>query len=215
MKMLITPLVVDLYHDNEVGNDGNELAGFRAFKAAGGVGVIHKASQGTQTIDGAYGRRRSLVLEAGLLWGAYHFNTGEDAGAQVAHFFQCARPDDNTLMAIDFEDNPRSNMSIAQLRTFVSLADALLGRKLLIYGGNRLKENLPKADPFFASHRLWLCQYGPKPKLPKPWSEYWIWQYAADGEGPQPHHVAGIPGNPDLNTSQRTPEQLAKEWAGA
>lgn len=213
--MIIKPLVVDIYHGNGIGLRRDEAGGFKAFKEAGGVGVIHKASQGTHVTDDAYARRRSLAKAAGLLWGAYHFNTGESVAAQVAHFFDAALPDDHTLMALDFEDNPRSEMNIRQAKEFLTIADAKLGRKLMIYGGNRLKENLPDADLFFASHRLWLCQYGPHPKLPKPWSEYWLWQYAADGVGPQPHHVPGIPGNPDMNTSERTIEQLKAEWAGA
>lgn len=212
--MIIKPLVVDIYHGNGIGQRRDEASGFAAFKAAGGVGIIHKASQGTRTTDDAYARRRILAGNAGLLWGAYHFNTGESPAMQVEHFFDAAKPNDKTLMALDFEDNPKSEMNINQAREFLAKADAKLGRKLMIYGGNRIKELLPHRDEFFGSHRLWLCQYGPHPRLPTSWTEYWIWQYAADGEGPQPHHVPGIPGNPDVNTSERTIEQLTREWPG-
>lgn len=205
--MIIKPLVIDISHHNDVES-------FAQAKAAGVLGIIHKASQGRAMIDGQYARRRQAALAAGLLWGAYHFNTGEDPAAQVDHFFQAARPDEHTLMALDFEDNPGSNMSADQARRFLQIADAKLGRKLMIYGGNRVKELIPHKDAFFASHRLWLCQYAATYKLPAAWSECWLWQYAADGSGPKPHTVPGIPGNIDCNTTDRTPEQLAAEWAG-
>lgn len=212
--MIIKPLVVDIYHGNGIGQRRDESGGFKAFRGSGGVGVIHKASQGVSMMDDAYARRRLLAKSVGLLWGAYHFNTGESPAAQVRHFFDAAKPDDHTLMALDFEDNPHSEMNIEQAREFLTIADRKLGRKLMIYGGNRLKELLPHRDEFFGAHRLWLCQYGSHPKLPTSWTEYWLWQYAADGEGPQPHHVPGVPGNPDVNTSERTVEQLGAEWAG-
>lgn len=205
--MIIKPLVLDLSHHNEVTD-------FNLIKAAGVVGIIYKASEGVGYQDVTYAKQRDRALAAGLLWGAYHFNTGQDVAAQVEHFFECAKPDESTLMALDFEDNPKSNMSAKQARQFLQLADEKLGRKLMIYGGNRIKELMPKTDKFFASHRLWLCQYGLRPKLPSAWSDYWIWQYAADGEGPKPWSVRGIKGTPDVNTSERTPEQLAQEWAG-
>lgn len=215
--MIIKPIVIDCYHGNTIASrpGSNEASGFAAFKAAGGIGVVHKATQGATVVDHAYANRRADATAAGLMWGAYHFNTGEDPAKQVANFFDAARPDESTLMALDFEDNPQSNMSIEQAREFLTIADAKLGRKLMIYGGNRIKELLPKKDLFFAAHRLWLCQYGPKPKLPTSWSEYWLWQYAADGVGPAPRKAAGFPGNPDVNTSERTPAQLVAEWPGA
>lgn len=208
--MIFKPLVVDVYHGNDIDVDG-----FAKFKAAGGVGVIHKASEGIHTTDSLYASRRKKALAAGLMWGAYHFNSGDDPAKQVARFFDAAQPDEHTLMALDFEDNPKSQMSIEQARAFLTIADAKLGRRLMIYGGNRIKEKLPHKDDFFGKHRLWLCQYGMHAVLPTSWTEYWLWQYCADGVGPQPHHVPGFPGNPDLNTSERTPAQLVAEWAGA
>ena len=60
------PLVIDIYH-------GDAVQDFARVKAAGIVGVIHKASQGGAVVDRAYASRRKLALAAGLKWGAYHF----------------------------------------------------------------------------------------------------------------------------------------------
>jgi hypothetical protein len=48
---------------------------FSRIKAAGIVGVIHKASQRTSYPDPSYAIRMPQAINAGLLWGAYHFGT--------------------------------------------------------------------------------------------------------------------------------------------
>jgi lysozyme len=197
----MTPNVIDIYHGNVV-ND------FGALKAAGIIGVIHKASQGANYADPLYAKRRQLATNAGLLWGAYTFNTGEDVTAQVAQFFSHAEPDANTLMALDFEDNPNSQMSIGQARQFLNQADAKLGRKLVLYSGNRVKDILGgQVDSFLGSHRLWLAQYGPAAKVQASWTKQWLWQYSEAGKLP------GTDGAIDLNAYSGSPSDLAKEWA--
>lgn len=195
------PNIIDIYHGNKV-ND------FSALKAAGVLGVIHKCTQGAKYADPLYAARRKAATATGLLWGAYSFNTGESVGAQIEEFFSHAEPDTNTLMALDFEDNPHSEMSLDQARAFLAQADARLGRKLVIYSGNRAKDLLgAKNDPFLGSHRLWLPQYGPVAKVQKSWNKQWLWQYSETGKLP------GTDGAIDLNFYAGTPEQLKAEWA--
>jgi lysozyme len=215
------PRVCDIYHGDVVGGSGPALAGFKASASAGLWGIIHKSSQGSGYKDASYSMRRKAALSAGLLWGAYHFNDGSNVNTQIDNFFLAAKPDDTTLMCLDFEDNPRSNMDIDMAVDFLHHAEARLGRQLVIYSGNRLKETigkLSKADQdYVCSHRLWLCQYGPKAKLPSGFKSWWLWQYTGDGVGPTPHSISGItvPGGNgiDLNTYAGTQEQLKAEWA--
>lgn len=212
---VIVPRVVDIYHGDEVHD------GFQGAVDAGVWGIIHKASQGCHFVDRDYADRRKLAKKAGLLWGAYHFNSGEDPKAQVDYFLRCAQPDDDTLMVLDFEDNKKSPMSVHQAVDFLHALERKLGRKGAIYSGNMLKETIGKlsADDaaYIRSHRLWLCQYGPKAKLPAGFDDYWLWQYTGDGIGMKPHYVPGItvPGGKgiDLNIYNGTREQLASEWA--
>lgn len=195
------PNVIDIYH-------GNIVHDFAALKAAGIQGVIHKASQGTRYADPAYTARRKLATDAGLLWGAYTFNTGESVQAQIDEFFSHAEPDDQTLMALDFEDNPHSQMSLFQAKQFLDLADTKLGRKLVLYSGNRIKDLLGNhADAFFGSHRLWLPQYGPVAKTQPSWIAPWLWQYSESGRLP------GTDGAIDLNFYSGNATQLAHDWA--
>lgn len=195
----MTPNVIDIYHGNIV-ND------FAALKADGVQGVIHKCSQGAGYADPLYTVRRKQATDAGLLWGAYSFNTGESVQAQINEFFSHAEPDVNTLMALDFEDNPHSQMTLFQAKQFLDLADAKLGRKLVLYSGNRIKDLLgAHADPFLGSHRLWLPQYGPIAKTQASWVSPWLWQYSESGKLP------GTAGAIDLNLYTGT--NLAQEWA--
>src|SRR5262245_1762263 len=202
--------VLDLSHHNTV-------TSFRAIKAAGVVGVIHKASQGLGMVDNAYNERRVQARSAGLLWGAYHFNTGDDPAAQVEHFLKAADPDDRTVMALDWEANKGHDMSARKAHDFLAILGQRLGRKPIIYSGNVAKEQLgPHPDLFFGAHRLWLCQYGRTPRWHPSWSDYWLWQYT-DGTAPhplpEPHKVSGVSGLLDCNHYDGTDEQLSREWA--
>lgn len=211
---IMQPRVVDISHHNNVQD-------LTATAAAGIWGVIHKASQGRNYRDPDYAARRIKAREAGLLWGAYHFNDGSDVAGQVDWFLKCAAPDASTLLVLDFEDNPKSNMNVQQAVQFLRLLEQKTGRKGAIYSGNRLKETigqLSAADSgYLGQHRLWLCQYGPRAVMPAGFSHYWLWQYTGDGSGLPPHNVPGIvAGNRglDLNVYDGDRGGLVREWAG-
>jgi lysozyme len=210
--MAVTPRVIDISHHNEVYD-------FKMVAAAGVWGVIHKATQGKAYADPNYPGRRILATNAGLLWGAYHFNTGDDVKAQVRWFIDKAKPDDKTLLVLDYEDNRLSNMNIHQAVEFLHRVEDMTGRKAAIYSGNRLKESIDILNSidrdYLTSHRLWLCQYGPVAKVPRGFAKWWLWQYTGDGIGPLPHSVPGIESNTiDINTFQGTREELSESWSG-
>lgn len=212
---MIQPRVVDISHHNTVTD-------LRATAMAGIWGVIHKSSQGVGYRDPDYASRRTQAVAAGLLWGAYHFNDGSDVASQVDWFLKCAQPDENTLLVLDFEDNAKSNMTAKSAVQFLRLLEQRTGRKGAIYSGNRLKETIGQLNAadrsYLCSHRLWLCQYGPRAVLPVGFAKYWLWQYTGDGVGPQPHNVPGITaGNAgiDLNVYDNDRLTLKSEWAPA
>src|SRR3990172_12463691 len=190
--MVLVPRVVDISHWTTVNN-------LQKTKEAGIWGIICKATQGTSFIDDSYNRNREKTKKAGLLWGAYHFPTNDDVEEQLNHFLQVAQADDKTLMSLDYESNPSgSSMSIENMVEFLVLAEKKLGRKLVIYSGNFLKEqieDLSAADQLYvASHKLWLAHYSTRPTVPDGFEKYWIWQYTGDGLGPEPHSVPGLGG---------------------
>jgi GH25 family lysozyme M1 (1,4-beta-N-acetylmuramidase) len=212
-----TPTVLDIYRGDVVEKDG-----FIKLKQSGIVGVIHKATQGASYQDATFQTRWKEIEDAGLLLGAYHFNTAENVKAQVDNFFDAAEPDDKTLMVLDYEQNKASDMTIHQMVEFLRLSEEKLGRKLAIYSGNKLKEtidDLEDADfDYVCEHRLWLCQYGPVAKLPEGFKSYWLWQYTDGAVGPLPHTVPGVScpsnrgGGVDLSVYNGAVEQLIAEW---
>jgi lysozyme len=214
--MAIVPLVVDVNHANSI--DFDKIA------AAGIVGVIHKAIQGT-FVDNKYATRRPLAQKAGLEWGAYAFNTGDPVADQVALFLKVAAPDDRTSLWLDFEDNKSSQMSASQAREFLDRVDQKTGRACGIYGGNRIREQIKANDDFFPQHPLWLCQYklgipdsatlddlNKRINVPPPWTKYFLLQYTGDGIGPKPHMVNGVGDGSDMNAFNGSAADLRAAW---
>jgi GH25 family lysozyme M1 (1,4-beta-N-acetylmuramidase) len=203
--------VVDIYHNDTVSS-------FQKAADSGIWGIIHKASTGATGQDDEYANRRQSALDAGLLWGAYHWGTNADVGAQVDNFLSVAQPDDQTLVALDFEETEGNQMTIDQARDFLTAVAGKLGRKPVLYCGGLFKTLMgDEQDVFFGSHRLWLAQYGTNPTVQASWDSYWLWQYTDAISGLQPNTVPGIPGdsngNLDCNSYVGTREQLTNEWA--
>jgi len=214
MKMI--PRVVDISHYNRVGGTGSALLGFQKAAAFGIWGVIHKCTEGRGILDVFYARRRQAALDAGLLYGSYHFMRPGDVQQQVDHFLGCVEPDEHTLLALDHEDR---SVPLANARKFMELVNAKIGRYPILYSGFLIKEQLgEKKDSFWGKRRLWLSHYAVTPKWPVAWQSPWLIQYTGDGRGPEPHKVPGIDLGPknasiDVNHYGYTREQLEAEWA--
>lgn len=202
-------VIVDLSHHN-----GNVDLG--KAKADGILGVIHKATQGTTYVDPMYATNRQKAQAAGLLWGAYHFGTGDDATQQAQHFLATVQPGANDLLVLDLETNTQgASMTLDQARTFVTAVHAQTGRWPGLYSGIYIKEQLGNNhDPVLANCWFWLSEYGPTAKVPANWSTWTMWQYTDGSVGPQPHSVAGI-GNCDRDTFNGDETRLRALWGYA
>ena len=206
-------VVVDISHHN-----GNvDLA---QAKAAGLVGVIHKATQGTGMVDNMYQQNRQKAQAAGLLWGAYHFGTAGDGAQQADFFLQKAAPDAQTLLVLDFEPNTKGpTMTLDQAKAFVTRVQSVNGKFPGFYSGSLIKQQLggKPADPVLSQCFLWLAQYASAPKdIPATWPTWTLWQYT-DGQpknGPPPHSIAGI-GACDRDQFNGTIEALQTLWGVA
>lgn len=206
------PHVVDLSHHNIVTD-------LKAAAASGVWGVIHKASQSYTYTDPTYASRRAMTKAAGLLWGAYHFCTGDDVHKQMDYFLTVAKPDADTLLALDYEDWRASQMSITQLIDACGYAEQKTGRVPVIYSGNTIKDSIAGAGPhgtaFLAKHRLWIPQYSAAVKLPTGFTSWWLWQFSDGVVNTTGAHVPGISGQVDMNAWAGTRDELATQWAGA
>jgi len=206
-------VVVDISHHN--GNVNLAQA-----KAAGLVGVIHKATQGTGFVDSMYQSNRQQAQAAGLLWGAYHFGIAGDGVQQADFFLQTAAADAQTLLALDFEPNTQGpTMTLDQAKAFVTRVQAVTGKFPGFYSGSLIKQQLggKPADPVLSQCFLWLAQYASAPKdIPATWPTWTLWQYT-DGQpqnGPSPHSIDGI-GACDRDQFNGTLEALQTLWGVA
>ncbi|MET3724113.1 glycoside hydrolase family 25 protein [Sphingomonas trueperi] len=200
------PMVVDVYHRSIV----RDLA---AARAAGVQGIIHKATTGISGRDELYDDRRLAAEKAGLLWGAYHWGTALPPAQQVENFLGWAKPDDRTLVALDYEPSPNNQMTLDGAREFLERIQEKLGRRAVLYSGSLIKEELgTRIDPFFGAHRLWLAQYSATASVQPSWKSYWLWQYS-DGAATVPGIPGDGAGHVDQNYYDGPAEQLAAEWA--
>lgn len=208
--MKINRRVLDLSHHESIQS-------YDALKTDGIIGIIYKATQGTQYRDPTYHTEKIKALEAGLLWGSYHFLEKSNIETQVENFLSYANPQPNELFALDYEDYGSKTPTLNDAKTFIQLAEEKLNRPnaCLIYSGNTIKEALGnKIDPFWSAHRLWLAQYGNTPITQPSWTTYFLWQYS-DGElGPQPHSINGTKDYVDSNHFNGSPQQLIEQWSG-
>jgi GH25 family lysozyme M1 (1,4-beta-N-acetylmuramidase) len=203
--------VVDISH-------GDGVTSFLAARNSGVLGVIHKATTGATGKDDAYSTRRTQATAAGLLWGAYHWGTAAPVADQVTNFLGWATPDDNTLVALDYEATLGNQMTLDMARAFLQAISDQLHRKAVLYSGGLIKGELGQTkDDFLGGHRLWLAQYGPAPVVQASWTTYWLWQYTDGESGPNPKFVPGIPGDSkgrvDCDYFAGSAQDLAAQWA--
>ena len=197
-----TPLVVDMSHWNSDPSSAADLL------KSGVVGIIHKATQGTDFTDGTYATRRAMAANAGLLWGAYHYLAAGNVAEQAAYFLAVTKPDANTLIAVDYED---PTVPIADLREFcAAVTSSAPGQQLVIYSNNVVQEQLAgNGDPGLGKYRLWHAEVtdGTPKWDTATWPSFWIWQY---GTALLPGMTASV----DVSTYIGSREGLASDWVG-
>ena len=205
--------IVDLSHFNTVTD-------FNTVKAAGIVGLIHKATEGLSYTDPAYLSCRAQALSAGLMWGAYHFGDDNDGVAQADHFLSVVNPTPTDLLVLDFEQNFAGgkaipSMTLAQAEQFVARVESVTGRYPGLYSGSYIKQLLGNSpNAVLANCWFWLSEYGPNPIVPPAWPTWTMWQYTDGNVGPEPHSVPGI-GNCDRDHFNGAIENLRQLWGYA
>ena len=207
--MTINRKVIDLRHWDTV-------TSWPAIKAAGIIGVIHKATESTTYVDPNYVSRRSAALAEGLLWGAYHFAHSGNIAAQVNAFLGVTGIDHTMLYALDWEDTPSGTMTAAEAQEFINYVEAVTGlNTMVIYSGNTAKEKLGSAtNGFFGRRRLWLAEFGSTPVTQASWTAPFLWQYSDGINGPDPRNCPGVSAECDTSSWAGTDAELAAQWAG-
>src|SRR5262245_31138876 len=180
------------------------VSDFRLVRQSNILAVIHKASEGGDYADTACAARRPQAEAAGLLWGTYHFGTGQYSGAQQAAFFlSVSRPGRRTLLALDLEaneNNPSNSMRLDQAEDFVRTVATATGRLPVVYvhptwangdplpgSGLSLGARITP-ESILARCGLWVADYHDSPEIPLAWeAKGWrLWQYAGDESASRP-----------------------------
>lgn len=190
---------------------------FAKVKSSGIAGVIHKATQGLTGSDSTFASAKISIPNAGLLFGAYHFGTGDGTGADQANWFlDTVQPDAKTLCVIDFEPNPSgTSMTLTQLLDWITTVEKHRGRMPVVYGGKSLLFSSVGAstNATLAQCPLWVAQYtsasSPSGIPTQVWPQWTMWQYTENGS------VAGITTAVDRDRFNGTLDELITFWSGA
>ena len=198
--------IIDMYHGNSIDLD-ETLAG-------GVVAIIRKATEGATFRDSKYHERRVAAKALGFLWGAYHFSSGGSVTDQVENFLTYALPEDDELIALDWEAGNGPDMTLDQARQFVQVIKDETGRFPVIYGGHLLRESVGHdPDPILSNCPLWYSRYRDSPiGIPTAiWPTYTLWQYTDGNVGPEPRDTPGTSAA-DRNIFQGTTQELQELW---
>jgi len=178
---------------------------FVGMKNEGVVGVIHEASFPRLQRDWRYAERQIAAIQAGLLWGAYHFGDGTNPIQQADHFLAVvgsSHPPANAphesektrpgvLLVLDFEKTHYSggSMSTAQAAAFVQRIKERTGKYPGLYASEYRLRQMLYGGGATAAHRavlsncwLWVANYHAQPRATSPWRGWDMWQYTGDGK---------------------------------
>lgn len=156
-----------------------------------------KATEGTGYVDAKFSQNWSGIQEVGLYRGAYHFGRpGGDPESQAAHFAavvgQLGFRDLPPVLDLEVSDGHTASNVLEWARVFVKKAEALFGRKLIIYTGGFWRGPMGNPnDSFFRERALWLAAYVAKPVIPAGWLRWTFWQYT-EGQHNRPATIAGV-----------------------
>jgi lysozyme len=210
---------------------------FVTMRRQGIVGVIHEATYPPFVRDAKYLDRQMAALQAGLLWGAYHYGNGSDPIRQADHFLAVVssawaqasptvRPSAGVLLVLDFEKNghyPGGTMRPDQAVAFVERIRERTGVYPGIYSGEYHLRQVLNSPKVTNAHRkmltncwLWIANYHYEPRATAPWSYWALWQYTGDGKcglprSSYPISVANIR-KAELNIFRGSRNELEDFW---
>ena len=155
-------------------------------KAAGIIGIIHKATEGKRNTDNKFLQRKPDIIKAGFLFGSYHFlrNNGR---LEAERYLDIVRPQDNELIMLDTEaQNLTTRQNIIESEAFVKRIYELTGRYPVWYIGMFLLNQYASFADYdgmeLLNCPLFVARYSSKePTVPSSFKTWTLWQYTQDG----------------------------------
>lgn len=177
-----------------------------------------KATENTGYKDSTFAKNWASMREVGLFRGAYHFGRpGGDPESQAAHFASVVGPLDfrdlPPVLDLEVNDGHDAGYVLNWALAFMNRAEALFGRKLIVYTGAFWRGPMANPNhPFFRERALWLAAYVRNPVVPASWDKWTFWQYT-EGQHNGPVAIQGV--SPcDQNRFEGTEAELEKLCEG-
>lgn len=181
--------------------------------------AIIKATEGTNFVDDKFRINWNEAKAAGVMRGAYcYFHPNLDARTQADHFINTINStgDKGELPAaldLEVDNGVDKTRIISGVKIWLERVALRLGRKPFIYSGISFLETyfseIGGAPPAWSKdYPLWLGWYpynftpGMRPRLPRGWFTWTIWQYSKDGQ------VNGINAEVDMDLFNGTLKDL-------
>jgi lysozyme len=174
------PVCIDISHHQGFPN-------FTEVRAAGVLGMIHKATEGSTFVDQNRAENCSNAEKAGIAISTYHWLKPGDAKPQMEFYLATVDPVRGERVVIDYEED---GCTLTMLKDAVqALLDYKHDLKITVYSGHLLKEQLDSEHDAFLHDNtdLWLAQYTtgtpswPTGTYPEGWK---LWQYSETGQVP-------------------------------
>lgn len=170
---MVAPICIDISHHNPEPE-------WDVIKAAGVVGVIFKATEGSSYQDPTLFPRSGAAKRAGLLTATYHFMRPGSMADQMDWYINTIDPVQGERVILDHED---AGVSLIDLATAVEyLLSVRPDLQVTIYSGHLIKEQLGDGynEILGENTSLWIAQYTSQaaPTWPQgTWPAWSLWQY--------------------------------------
>lgn len=203
-----TALVIDPFSKNEI--DWDKLKGESRL-----VGIIHKATVGTVSLDPKYIERKAEARKRGYLWGSYHWGMPGDPDRQADFYIDTVKPADDEVMALDLEDvTSKKFMSIDEAAKFVARVKERTSRYPLVYMNHRSAVLISRSPlrAAFTNVLLWYARFRPDiPDFPKgAWTTYVLWQFSSEIR--VQYRIPGTRSDMDVNVFNGSVDELKRAW---
>jgi lysozyme len=172
-----------------------------AVRAQGVRFAFIKATDGTCAVDSKWAVNSSGAQAADMAFGSYHvLEPGTDPTAQAQHYLSIAKGIGALPPVLDFElaKGLSAASALARAAAFLDAVEQAWGKRALVYvcpgfisqlaalAGDAGTASLQA----LAERPLWVAHYGvASPKVPSPWTDWTLWQFAGDGGYRMPNGI--------------------------
>jgi len=216
------PIVIDAFHKNAI-DWGEMKTDLRV------VGIIHKATEGTEISDPKYLSRRLLAKRLGYKWGSYHLLRKGNTIAQAEHYLKAiGYKTSDEIMALDVEcttnslcNVPKYKVSKSEIKTFLKYIKKKTGRYPIFYGNQSVVKDLSKnksGDKLLRNIPLWYARFKENvTDFPKGiWKSYTFWQFSSEINcKPKEECLYRVPGTDydmDVNVYNGSIQEMKRDW---